>query len=258
MTEAEILFNETFVRWLQAGAIVTNFRETFTALATSTTEYLERKSTELFRSVHKDPQWRGVLVDIKTGEPADPGLPSDYQKLGKVAAKSIFDTSYASLDAAGLVFYHSLMDGVAFDYCRVTALHAPKATQIPLLQAKTESYDILLRTKIDERLRSLERESLMTKINRLFARCDPPAGWSPMKGYSFDRKQIELFDEQRHEIIHGKALGKPLSLFRISDENLFYIQQTGMFLMGLVNRKYGLKISPSYWQSQLLKPTTPL
>jgi len=79
-----------------------------------------------------------------------------------------------------------------------------------------------------------------------------------MAGYSFDQKQIELFDEQRHEIIHGKALGKPLSLFRISDENLFYIQQTGMFLMGLVNRKYGLKISPSYWQSQLLKPTTPL
>jgi len=265
MTEAEILFNETFVRWLRAGAIVTNFRKTFTAVASDASEHLEGLATELVRSLHEDPQWRGILKDIKTGEPAGPGLPSDYQKLGKIGAKDIFDTSYASLDAATLVFYHSLLDGVAFDYCRVTALHAPqdweqelKASQIPLLQAKTESYDALLRVKIDERLNNLERESVLTKINRLFARCTPPAGWSPMDGYSFDQKQIELFDEQRHEIIHGKALGKPLSLFRISDENLFYIQQTGMFLMGLVNRKYSLKISPSYWQSQLLRPTTPL
>src|SRR6516162_2001355 len=99
MTEAEILFNETFVRWLRAGAIVTNFRKTFTAVASDASEHLEGLATELVRSLHEDPQWRGILKDIKTGEPAGPGLPSDYQKLGKIGAKDIFDTSYASLDA---------------------------------------------------------------------------------------------------------------------------------------------------------------
>jgi hypothetical protein len=31
MTEAEKLFNETLARWLKASAIVSNFRNTFTA-----------------------------------------------------------------------------------------------------------------------------------------------------------------------------------------------------------------------------------
>jgi hypothetical protein len=71
-------------------------------------------------------------------------------------------------------------------------------------------------------------------------------------GYSFDRKLIEAFDRQRHEIIHGKSLGKPRSLFTVTDSGLFYLMQTGMYLAGLVNFNYKLKIDPDYigkfWQ----------
>jgi hypothetical protein len=73
-----------------------------------------------------------------------------------------------------------------------------------------------------------------------------------MDGYSFDHKLIEAFDRQRHEIIHGRALGKPLSLFTVSDSTLFYLMQTGMYLGALVNFKYKLQIDPNYigkfWQ----------
>ncbi len=254
MIEAENLFNETFARWLQAAAIVSNFRSTFTAVASSANEHLEVRAAELFRSLHEDPQWAGILVDIKTGEPASARSVSDYQKLGRIAAQAISDSSYASLDAAALVFYHSLLDASAFDYCRVTALHAPrdweqdlKNTQVQLLETQSKSYDQLLQAKLDERLEKLERESLLTKVDRLFARCNPPSAWSPMVGYVFDRERIKRFDDQRHEIVHGKALGKPLTLFQVSDENLFYVQQTGMYFMGLVNFKYHLRIDPKYW-----------
>lgn len=255
MTEAETLFNQTFARWLQVGAMVTNFRKTFTSVAGSTSEHLERQATELFRSLHEDPQWKGLLTDIKTGEPATARPSSEYQALGKTAAKVIFESSYASLDAAVLVFYHSLLEGVVLDCCRVTALHAPqdweedlRNSQVPLLESKSKSYDELLKAKVEERLERLERDSLLVKVDRLCARCNPAAGWSPMTGYEFDRKKIELFDKQRHEIIHGRALGTPLTLFQISDENLFYAQQTGMYFMGLVSHKYGLKIDPTYLQ----------
>lgn len=135
----------------------------------------------------------------------------------------------------------------------MTALHAPrdweqdlKNTQVQLVETKSKSYDQLLQDKLDERLEKLERESLLTKVDRLSARCTPPSGWSPMEGYAFDRERIKQFDDQRHEIVHGKALGKSLTLFQVSDENLFYVQQTGMFLMGLVNFKYHLRIDPEY------------
>jgi hypothetical protein len=254
MTEAEKLFNETFARWLQIVSIVSNFRNTFTAVTSSANEHLEAMATDLFRSLHEDPQLAGLLVGIKAGEPASARPVSEYQKLGRLGAEVIFRSSYASLDAAVLVFYHSLLDATVFDYCRVTVLHAArdweqdlKNTQVQLLETQSKSYDQLLQAKLDERLEKLERESLLTKVDRLFARCSPPSGWSPMVGYAFDRERIKRFDDQRHEIVHGKALGKPLTLFQVSDENLVYVQKTGMFFMGLVNFKYQLRIDPEYW-----------
>jgi len=254
MTEAEKLFNETFARWLKASSIVSNFRNTFTAVASSANEHLAGTVTELFRSLHEDPRWAGILVDIKTGEPASARPASAYQELGRVGAQAIFESTYASLEAAVLVFYHSILDASAFDYCRVTTLHAPRDweqdlrnAQVQLLETQEKSYDQLLQAKLNERLEKLERESLLTKVDRIFARCNPPSGWSPMRGYVFDRDRIKRFDDQRHEIVHGKALGKPLMLFQVSDESLFYVQQTGMYFMGLVNFKYQLRLDPEYW-----------
>jgi hypothetical protein len=258
MTDAEKLFNETFARWLYASSVITNFRSTFNAVAPIVNENLEAHTTGLFQSLFEDPQFAGILVDIETGGPASPKPADEYRKLGKTGAQVIFDSSYATLDAAVLVFYHSLLDALAFDCCRVTVLHAPRDweqdlrnTQVQLLETQSKSYDQLLQAKLDERLERLERESLLTKLDRLFTRCNPPSGWSPMVGYAFDRERIRRFDDQRHEIVHGKTLGRPLTLFQVSDESLFYVQQTGLHFIGLVNLKYHLRIDPKYWSEAM-------
>jgi hypothetical protein len=72
-----------------------------------------------------------------------------------------------------------------------------------------------------------------------------------MVGYAFDKKRIKQFDDQRHEIIHGRALGRPLTLFQVSEKNLFYLQQTGLFFMGLVNFRYRLQVNPKYWEPKV-------
>jgi hypothetical protein len=256
MTEAEKLLNEAFGRWLYATSVVSNFRSTFTAVASSASEHLRAVTTDLFRSVFEDPMYAGLLVDIDPAQATPVKSAPDYSKLGEVGAKAIFDTSYASLDGAVLVFYHSLLDGLVFDCCRVTALHAPrdweqdlKATQVQLHDAKSKPYDELLQVKLDERLEKLERESLLTKANRLFARCNPSSDWSPMVGYAYDGERLKGFDDQRHEIVHGKALGRPLTLFQISDDNVYYIQRTGLYFLGLLNLKYGLKPDSAALQS---------
>lgn len=253
MTDASTLFSETFARWLQAAAVVSNFRGTFAAIALNAKKHLELTAAEVFRKLHEDPQWAGILRDVKTGEPASARPAPDYLKLGRTGAQVIFDSSYASLDAAVLVFYHSLLDATVFDYCRVTALHAPrdwaedlKNTNVRLSETQGASYEQLLRANLDDRLKKLERESLLIKVDRLFARCNPPSGWSAMRGYIFDQERITQFDDQRHAIVHGKALGKSLAIFPVSDESLTYVQQTGVYLMALVNCKYGLRIDPQY------------
>jgi hypothetical protein len=64
-------------------------------------------------------------------------------------------TTYAQIDAATLIFYHSILDGVAFDCLRVTALQASSdwekelsGMQVGLLEARDQTYEQLLRAKV--------------------------------------------------------------------------------------------------------------
>jgi hypothetical protein len=253
MTEAEKLFNEIYGRWLWSVSVVSNFRSTLNAVSRNANEHLQSVTTDLSRSLFEDPMWKGLLLDIDPGEVKKSAV--DYAELGRVGARGIFETTYALLDAAVLVFYHSLLDALVMDCCRVTALHAPrdweqdlKNTQVQLRDAKSKSYDQLFQVKLDGHLKKLERESLLTKVDRLCARCNPPSGWSPMLGYAYDEERVKCFDDQRHEIVHGKAPGKapgkPLTLFQVSDDSLEYILGTGIYFLGLINFKYGLQFDP--------------
>jgi len=184
-----------------------------------------------------------------TGSPTASAKPSsEYHKLGKIGAKEIFKSSYASIDAAVLVFYHSILDAAALDYCRVTALHAPQDwekdlnnTQVLLVEAKSKTYDQLLQDKLHQRLKQLERESPLDKV--IACLLDASAMVSDERLF-LDLNQIKQFDDQRHAIVHGDALGKSLSIYPASDEKFSDLQQTGMYFMGLINFRYKLRIKP--------------
>jgi hypothetical protein len=140
---------------------------------------------------------------------------------------------------------------LVFDCCRVTALHAPRDwaedlsnTQVKLVEVQGKTYDQILREKLDGRFERLERESLLVKASRLFARSNPGPGWSPMANYTYEVDRVRKFDDQRHAIVHGKTIGSPLTIFELSDDNLDYIQRTGLYFLGLANHKYGLRLHP--------------
>jgi hypothetical protein len=257
MTEAEKLFSGTLARWLFAWSVILGFRKSFIDVAITVADKLHSQTESLLHSLHEDPQMKDLLISESGVE-----RPKVFDAhLAKTAAKALLMQNYGSLDAATLVFFHSVLDGTAFDYCRVTALQAPQDwehelqnTRVPLLAAKDNSYDQMLRAKLEERMAQLERESLLAKVDRLFARCQPPSNWSPMEDYAFDRKRLEAFDEQRHAIIHGDALGRPLTLFQVTDESIQHISKTGMYLMSLVSFKYKLRPDADYiskfWQKK--------
>jgi hypothetical protein len=255
VAEAFQLLNETFARLMHATSVVSNFRTTLLAVSSDADKHLNSRLTDLIQDLFEAREWEGVLVPIDPTAPCPTKKP-DYAALAKTGAKAMLGTTYAQVDAATLIFYHSILDGVAFDCLRVTALQAPNDweedlanAQVGLLEARDQAYDKLLRAKIDKRLETLERESLLAKVGRLFARCQPGPSWSPMHGYAFDHTRIKQFDDQRHEIVHGAAVGKPLALFPVTDESLFYLSRTGMFFIGLLNMRYGLKIDPKVWSA---------
>jgi len=255
VAEASKLLNETFARLIYATSVVSNFRTTLLAVSSDADKHLNSTLTDLVRDLFEAPEWKRLLVPIDPTAPQSPKKP-DYAALAKTGAKAMLGTTYAQVDAATLIFYHSILDGVAFDCLRVTALQAPSdwenelsGMQVGLLEARDQTYEQLLRAKVNKRLDELERESLLAKVGKLFARCKPEPKWSPMYGYAYDQTRIKQFDDQRHEIVHGSAVGKPLVLFPVTDESLFYLSRTGMFFVGLINMRYGLQIDPKVWST---------
>ena len=253
LAEPVQILHETFARVMHATSVVSNFRNTLLAVSSDADKHLNSGLTDLIRDLFEAPEWKGLLVPIDPTAPRSTKKP-DYAALAKLGAKAMLDTTYAQVNAATLIFYHSILDGVVFDCLRVTALRAPSdwekelsGMQVGLLEARDQTYEQLLRAKIYKRLAELEREALLTKVGKLFARCKPEPKWSPMHGYAYDETRIKQFDDQRHEIVHGTAIGKPLAVFPVTDESLFYLLRTGMFFVGLINMRYGIQIDPQLW-----------
>jgi len=157
----------------------------------------------------------------------------------------------ASVDAASLVFMHSALDGAAFDLCKVTTMVAPfdweqflGEQKVSLLDVKSAVYENLFRSKLADHLKVLERESLLKKVDRLFQLCKPPSGFAPILGYQFNRDRVQALDQIRHDIIHGDAAGK---LLADMEGSIKFLLNTGLFLLGLVNHRYDVRLDPDYF-----------
>jgi hypothetical protein len=86
----------------------------------------------------------------------------------------------SALDAASLIFSHSLLDTAALDWCRVCALACPDDfmryignRKYTLAELQAASFAELREKAIGRRLETLERESLLKKLDILFALCHP-------------------------------------------------------------------------------------
>ena len=141
-----------------------------------------------------------------------------------------------------------MVDGAAFDFCRVTALHAPQDWESDLLSktvalslVRQRPFEEIRAMKLEDLLADLEMKSLKDKIDRLHARCRPEKGWSPMRGYAFDPTRIERLDVLRQNIVHGNALGQPIE---DATGEFDYLNRTCCYFMGLVNMRYGLTLDP--------------
>jgi hypothetical protein len=72
----------------------------------------------------------------------------------------------------------------------------------PLKDTYERDRDTLVTDTIEGLLKKIERESLLTKADRLFQICRPPSGFNKMEDYRFDRDRLKQIDDARHAIVH--------------------------------------------------------
>ena len=145
-----------------------------------------------------------------------------------------------AVDAAALIFMHSVLDDAAMKCCRLIALAKPQEwehwvddKQVVLREVKEHGYDSLFHKALERRLSKLEYESLLAKADMILRLCKPPDGFSSqVDHYVYDRSRLSLLDEQRHRIVHG---GSWAGMFRRDEDDLEYLFNTGLYFLDLVS-----------------------
>ena len=245
MTEAERLFNHVYKRWLSQVGFILSFRRATYEGMQGARKSIEAGNTQYVDGLMRRPDYNKIFLDKKGFFDAFPP-----ERLSHELTEMTVGQAQIGVDAASIVFAHSVLDGAALDYCRVTALVAPNdwesvidQRQVKVSDLRGASYEQILSKKLDEFFEQLERESLLKKADYLFARCKPAANWSPMNNYIYDRDRLKKLDDYRHQVIHGI---NRLERIASADEEVDYLTRTVLFFMGLIDLRYGRRLDPFF------------
>jgi hypothetical protein len=193
------------------------------------------------KRILEDPEYDSAFLD-KTGFTSAVG---GVAGLGAAMTSNQVSVFNISLDAASLVFMHSTLDASVQDLCIVCPLVAPSdweafvaERKVSLAETKAADYQELFKRKLSQHLEALEKESLVKRVDRLFQLCKP-SGDYVRRGYSYDRQRLEQIDRDRQAVIHGDGV-----LLINCEAALEFLLETGLFLFGMVNHRYGVRMDP--------------
>jgi len=197
-----------------------------------------------------DPHFDKMFVNKQEALEAAGGV----EAMGMNMAQNQLSMFKAAVDAASLVFAHSIVDSALLDFLRVTVAHNHmdwfdfiQQKKIQLSSLKNDSFDEIAKGKVLEYLESLDRESLLVKVDRLFAVCRPRPDFNPMDDYTFDRGRLEKLDKLRREIVHGSGA---VTQLEHGDEDIWFLEKTCFYFFALVNMRYDTRLDPN----QLVQP----
>jgi hypothetical protein len=246
MSTAEDVFSETFGRFMSNWSFIFSLRHISEVVLPLAPKTLAPANAEIVEIFAADPNYNKIFVNLDGS-----WSPWSEKFKGSMSADiTAIEVSNArkAIDAASLVFAQSMLDDSAWSYCQVCALIAPQdwepfveAKKIDFAAVRSKSSDAIRDELVQVALSQLERESLLKKVDMLFRLCNPPKGFAPIDNYIFDRDRLEAIDNKRHLIIHANGLKAELQNI---DDDLEYIRETSVFLMGLVHQKYGVQIHP--------------
>ena len=243
--DAEKLFTEIFFRTTKRFSEIITFRWFNNQALPHVKDLIVKEHNEFVHDLSHGSEYAEFFTDRNGFFDKIGGADSLVESM----VREQVETYQSSIDASSLVLAHSAIDASAFDYLRVIGFIAPidqlehfviKKT-ITLEELKEKTHDEILKDKITKFIVGLERESLLSKIDKLFQICKPPAKFSPIKKYTYDRHRLVKLDELRHEIVHGEGLKSPMI---DCDNEIIYMNNTANLLMALLNHAYGLKLNP--------------
>jgi len=234
------LFTYVYSRFTRGWAELSAFREVAEAGLPAAAPKIAQQKKELIGKLASQEGWAKAIKD-----------PTEFHERGGVDGMAIemtdnaINSARSAVDAASLVFAHSIVDAAAVGFLRVTASASKDDWQQFLCDrkwtvsdVKSATYDQLFLDLLLKELDTIERTfSLPRKAFRLQQLCRPDPHWDlPMK---YDAEEVERVDNLRHGIVHGDMLGKP---FENIEKDLKLLYDLGTYFFALTHKHYGTKI----------------
>jgi hypothetical protein len=240
---AEELLTETFKSIVNTWAIVTSLRQFAELGLPAALSAMQIQSGLAAEYMIEE----GILV------PIDDQTKPNNEGAKKLITDGLVTQAKANvawaIDAASLIFMHSMLDEALESFCEVSALQAPSDWEneieqkgFELKQIKGKTYSDLLQQALQKRLKRLRNDSVLDKCEILHRICKPPVHYTPLTGHKFDSSYLESIDGKRHNIIHSGNLGQQL---HDVETDLKYLRDTANYFLALINHKYGIQLNPA-------------
>jgi hypothetical protein len=240
--EASQLFSRASVRALRLLGSVLTMRETIKKTMPLGQEALESQNIETVLGFLADPESSKIFKDPPEKLMQD----KKYVEVAKDMTQRSMGTTTSLVSAAALVFAHAVFDATLFDFCRVSALQSWRDWLEFVKDRKVSVAEIDATTKVqtlvnavDKRVKQLENESVLKKADMLHQVIKPVNIAALVREYTYSREKLEAMDKARHGAVHRLEFEHGVEEI---DVTAYYLMQTILYFMSLVNFRYGLKI----------------
>ncbi len=175
---------------------------------------------------------------ILSSNPVPPKGEIEKFRIRKLFHEVSRDAAKAVVDAAAIVFAHSVLDATIHRLCCATAEFGPgewadeiEQKQISFHEMRSAPIEEIQKNLIRTYLEKLERESLLRKCDVLLRVLKPRSTRGVLTGFRYSRPRLAELDKLRHDAVHKLYFHRKCRQPRAKLEYLF---KTGELFLNLV------------------------
>lgn len=210
------------------------------------------------------PEWMESALEWKFPDPSI-HTPEKRDWLSTKITEVVIGDIQGSVNAASLIFAHSILDDVASECCKIILVAAPTEWE-DVVQNKKVSFaelsernpDVIKWQLVRKYVDGLGREkSLIDRIELIQAKCKPSEDIIvDGKAFCFDNDRIRRIDRDRQDIIHRVQLKTTSPNLT---EDIQYMEDTCGYLVSMVGQRFKIPLDVQRWmrlQQKNLKATS--
>jgi hypothetical protein len=239
-------FTGVFSRMIRGWSAIDSFRQVAIAGIPYATKIVETHHEFFVRDLATSGKLSEFIIGIK--DPSD--LLKTARWLRESLTKQAVENATASVDAASIVFGHTILDDALGSFIEMTGDLAGGFWKERVRNRKIElgmlgegSVEVVIAKAVAKEIASIRRnESLIKKCDLLHSICKPAPGTPSHPSYKFSADMVTEIDKQRQDIVHGELLGAQIGNVK---RNLDYLRETWMYFFLMMHENFGLRIDPS-------------